>query len=135
MTATLPRDAIVEHLREQVPGLMAVYAFGSRAKGTARADSDLDLAVLGEGRLDPVALWSVAGTLANQMGTDVDLLDLRAATTVMQYQVITTGQRWWARPLEAGMWEAAMLSEKTMLDEARAGLVHDVLQRGVVHGR
>lgn len=135
MTATLPRDAIVEHLREQVPGLMAVYAFGSRAKGTERADSDLDLAVLGEGRLDPVALWSVAGTLANRMGTDVDLLDLRAATTVMQYQVITTGQRWWARPLEAGMWEAAMLSEKTMLDEARAGLVRDVLQRGVVHGR
>ena len=36
----------VATLKARVPGLMAVYAFGSRIQGTAGPDSDLDLAVL-----------------------------------------------------------------------------------------
>ena len=35
---------------------MAVYAFGSRIQGTAQAESDLDLAILVEGYVDPVLL-------------------------------------------------------------------------------
>lgn len=42
----------------------------------------------------------------------VDLLDLRAASTVMQYQIIITGQRWWARDAQAPLFEVAILSEK-----------------------
>ena len=40
------RPAIVRLLRERLPSLPAVHAFGSRVQGTARQDSDLDLAVL-----------------------------------------------------------------------------------------
>jgi hypothetical protein len=64
----------------------------------------------------------------------VDLLDLRAASTVMQYQVITTGQRWWALDIQAALFEAAILSEKTELDTARAGLLSDIQKRGKVYG-
>jgi predicted nucleotidyltransferase len=135
MSAELPREAIVEHLRERLPGLLAVHAFGSRIRGASTADSDLDLAVYATSHLAPVALWSVAQELADHLGTDVDLLDLSAATTVMQYQVITTGERWWVASSDADVWEAAVLSQKTALDEARAGTVRDALSRGVVHGR
>ena len=38
------RPAIVRLLRERLPSLLAVHAFGSRVQGTARHDSDLDLA-------------------------------------------------------------------------------------------
>ena len=41
----------------------------------------------------------------------------------MQYQIITTGQRWWAADGQATLYEAAILSEKTSLDEARAALL------------
>ena len=68
-------------------------------------------------------------------GCAVDLLDLRAASTVMQYQIITTGQRWWASDVQAALFEAAVLSEKTALDTARAGLLADIQQRGTVYGR
>lgn len=37
---------IVALLLQRVPGLMAVYAFGSQVQGTAGLHSDLDLAVL-----------------------------------------------------------------------------------------
>ncbi len=128
-------NGIVSTLRQRLPGLMAVYAFGSRATGQASPASDLDLAVLAEGYADPLTLFDLAGTLADTAQCPVDLLDLRAASTVMQHQVLTQGQRWWAQDVRAGLFEAAMLTEKMHLDQAGQGLVQDVMQRGSVYGR
>jgi predicted nucleotidyltransferase len=135
MTSVLNRDAILDMLRDRLPGVLAVHAFGSRIQGTAGPDSDLDLAVLVAGYADPHTLWELAGDLEEVAGCPVDLLDLRAASTVMQYQVITTGQRWWRSDVRADLFEAAVLSEKTELDAARAGLLADIAQRGSIHGR
>lgn len=129
------RDAIIQILRNEIPNLLAIYAFGSRIQGTARPESDLDLAVLVAGYADALLLFNLAGKLADTIGYDVDLLDLRAASTVMQYQIFTTGQRWWALDEQAGLFEAAMLNEKIALDVARAGLLSDIKQRGTVYGR
>lgn len=129
------RDTLIQILQARIPNLLAVYAFGSRITGIARPDSDLDLAVLVAGYAEPLALFDLAGELADIAGYAVDLLDLRAASTVMQHQIITTGQRWWNKDSQAALFEAAMLSEKTALDTARAGLLADIQQRGTVYGR
>jgi predicted nucleotidyltransferase len=131
----LNRDAIVSRLQHSLPGLLAVYAFGSRIQHTAGPGSDLDLAVLVAGYAPPLVLFDLAGQLADLAGCAVDLLDLRAASTVMQYQIITTGQRWWAGDQRAALFEVAILSEKTALDTARAGLLADIERRGTVYGR
>lgn len=131
---TPPHD-IIEKLRAGVPDLLAIYAFGSRVHGSAGPASDLDLAVLVAGYAGPVALWALAGDLADIAGCPVDLLDLRAASTVMQYQIVTTGQRWWAKDAQAALYEAAILSEKTALDTARAGLLADIQEKGTIYGR
>ena len=128
-------QVILETLQSGVPHLLAVYAFGSRVQGTAGPQSDLDLAVLVAGYADPLVLWSLSGDLADVAGCPVDLLDLRAASTVMQHQIITTGQRWWAGDSQAALYEAAILSEKTALDTARAGLLNDIHKRGSIYGR
>ncbi|MCQ8105447.1 nucleotidyltransferase domain-containing protein [Methylomonas sp. SURF-2] len=127
--------AIVAKLRAELDNVLAVYAFGSRIQGTAGPDSDLDLAVLVAGYADPQTLWALAGDLSDLAGCPVDLLDLRAASTVMQYQILTQGQRWWTRDAQAALYEAAILSEKTELDSARAGLLADISQGGSVYGR
>lgn len=126
---------LLQTLQARIPNLLAVYAFGSRIQGTARPDSDLDLAVLVAGYVEPLELWNLSGDLADLTGCPVDLLDLRAATTVMQYQIVTTGQRWWAKDAQAGIYEAAVLSEKTALDTARAELLTDIGKEGTVYGR
>lgn len=128
------RAAILALLHARVPELLAVYAFGSRIDGTTGADSDLDLAVLVAGYAEPVQLWELAGELADIAGCPVDLLDLRASSTVMQHRIVTRGERWWARDARAALYEAAILSEKTELDRARAGLLADISRRGSVHG-
>jgi predicted nucleotidyltransferase len=129
------RTAITRMLQDRVPNLLAVYAFGSQISNHAGPDSDLDLAVLVAAYADPLALWTLAGDLADVAGCPVDLLDLRAASTVMQYQVITTGQRWWASDLQAAFFEVAVLSEKTALDTARSELLADIASKGTIHGR
>lgn len=132
------KESLITLLQQRLPGLLAVYAFGSRIENhglSARSDSDLDLAVLLEGYGDPVTLFNLSGSLADIAGCTVDLLDIRAASTVMQYQILTLGTAWWRKDVRAGLFEAAMLSEKMALDEARAGLIHDVAQRGHVYDR
>lgn len=129
------QQLILKRVQDRLPDLLALYAFGSRIQGHASADSDLDLAVLVAGYGDPLLLFDLAGELADVAGCAVDLLDLRAASTVMQYQIITTGVRWWQKDGQAALFEAAILSEKTALDEARSALIDDIQQRGSVYGR
>ncbi len=122
-------------LLQTIPNLLAIYAFGSRIQGTANAQSDLDLAVLVEGYADPMHLFELSNQLADQLGYEVDLLDMRAASTVMQYQILITGERWWVKdPLPVGLFETMVLSEKTNLDEVRAGLLANIQARGRVYG-
>ena len=128
------REDIIRTLRKALPDLLAIYAFGSRIKGTADAQSDLDLAVLVEGYADPLCLFGLAGDVAELAGCAVDLLDFRAVSTVMQAQILQ-GERWWAKDARAGLFEAAVLSEKTALDEARAGIIADIAERGKIYGR
>jgi predicted nucleotidyltransferase len=129
------KEFVIHGLQWTLPNLLAIYAFGSRIQGTANEQSDLDLAVLVEGYADPVVLWELSAKLAEIAGCEVDLLDMRAASTVMQYQIIITGERWWTKDaLQVGLFESMVLSEKTNLDEARAPLLADIQARGNVYG-
>ena len=60
------------------PSVQAVVAFGSRGRGDARADSDLDLAVIcSELSLDPALKtqrWSYYRSLLGQLNCGVDLV-------------------------------------------------------------
>ena len=124
---------VVAAIRARFPQAMAIYAFGSQVNGSAGADSDLDLAVLLPGYADPEVIWDLASNLADLVACPVDLLDLRAASTVMQYQVITGGQRLWSVGLPSDLFECYVLSEKTALDTARAPLIADILRTGKIH--
>jgi uncharacterized protein len=129
------RAALLQLLQTRLPTLLAVYAFGSRVQGTANRASDLDLAVLVAGYAEPLTLFDLAGTLADIAGCPVDLLDLRAASTVMQSQILATGECWWQKDTQAALYVAAVLSEKTALDGARAALLGEIQRSGVVYGR
>jgi predicted nucleotidyltransferase len=120
---------IVKLLQQRLPGLMAVYAFGSQVAGTADQNSDLDLAVLVPGYADTIDLWDISSDLAELLHCEVDLLDFRAASTVMQYQ------RLYAVDQQVGSYEATLLSAMTTLNEARAGLLADIKKDGAVYGR
>jgi uncharacterized protein len=130
----------VERITQALPNAMAIYVFGSRVGANSTPKSDLDMAVLVAGYADTVKLWNVSTDIANSINCDVDLLDMRAASTVMQYQILSTGLRIWQSDeplvtLDVGLYECAMLSEMTTLNEARAGLIADIQESGTIYGR
>lgn len=127
--------AIIQAVQAALPDAQALYLFGSRADGTHGENSDLDLAVLLPTRPDPVRLWEAGEAVARLLNIDVDLVDLRAASTVMQHQIITTGRRLFAHDTEAERYELFILSEMMDLDLARAPLIADIQREGRVHGR
>ena len=126
---------ICTELQKAFPNALGIYAFGSRVQGTANAQSDLDLAVLVAGYADPLQLFEMANQLADKLGYEVDLLDLRAASTVMQYQVITTGRRLWAKDLQADLFDVFVLNEKLDFDELRAEQLNEIRETGIIYGK
>src|SRR5690606_5298940 len=123
MPNELVKKHVVDFLLREFPNALAVYGFGSRFGGEPNQQSDADLAVLVDGHVDPLHLWNVAQELAKDIGTDVDLIDLRGASTVLQYQVVTKGVRLWAKDERADLYESFILGEKTKLNEAREPLM------------
>ena len=121
-------------LLDRVPDVQAVYAFGSRADGTHRPDSDLDLGLLAAAPLDPLARWDAQEALAVTLGVDVDLVDLHSASTVMRAEVLRSGRVLLdVDPTARGFWETWTMSAYALLNEERRGILDDIQKRGRVH--
>lgn len=92
MTLDLPR---ITELLSATPGVAAAYVFGSVASGTARADSDVDIAILFTAT-PPHTLASARFALAGQfeaaLGAPVDLVVLNDAPVDLSIRVLRQGR-------------------------------------------
>lgn len=93
--------------------VLGAWLYGSQARGEAGAGSDLDLAVLCDGPLDPVALFDASGRLAARLGTSVDLVDLRRAGGLLRVEATHRG-----RPLVPPTLEADVFTTHALADHA-----------------
>jgi hypothetical protein len=88
---TLDRDAIAGVLSRH-PELQAAWVFGSVARGEARHDSDLDVAVLLEAGAGPDVLGVVSVELERHSPSGrVDVIDFRAQGPVLRHRVLSEG--------------------------------------------
>lgn len=121
-------------LRREIPGLAAVYLFGSFASGEVRPDSDLDLAVFAGPPLPRPLLLSLQQRIANMFNRDVDLVDLAAANTILQVQVIGEGKLVDAPDADAAaLFELRVIREYQDLKQRRLAIEADIVARGRVH--
>ena len=63
-------------------GAREIYVFGSAAKGTSDAGSDLDLAVSG---LPPSIFYRMGARISDLVGRSIDLVDLDINTPFTRY--------------------------------------------------
>lgn len=125
----------VDILRQQIPGLLGIYVFGSTATGSEHTNSDIDIALLADRAQEPVALWEIAQKLAQQAREDVDLVDLRGASAVFRMQVIASGKRLFCADFpKCEAFEDFVFSDFARLNEERAGILQDIAQRKQVYG-
>jgi len=87
-------EAVVQEFAAAFPGhrLLGAWLYGSLAQGSARPDSDVDIAVLGDSTFDSVSLFDTSGRLAARLGAHVDLVDLRRAGGLLRVEATQRGR-------------------------------------------
>ena len=89
-------DPSVEPIRtvlQRHPAIVQAVLFGSVANGSARPDSDLDLAVSAGRPLDAEEKQILIGELAEATGRPIDLIDLETVGEPQLGQILSHGKR------------------------------------------
>lgn len=129
-------DFIVSECRAAFPDLQAVYVFGSRVGGALHDGSDCDIAIL----LPPatarhagsLSLSDLHQSLERSLRLEVDLINLRLASTVFAKEVVFGGERIDASDsCAADEFEALTLSLYQELNLERAALLRDFERTGI----
>jgi predicted nucleotidyltransferase len=108
---------------EQCQSIKLIYLFGSYANDQSNSQSDIDIAILGASKFDPVARWQWQNELAIALKNDVDLVDLLSASTVMQNQVIHHGMCIYDAANYAALFEMQVMSMYQHLNVERADIL------------
>jgi predicted nucleotidyltransferase len=112
----------VQRMLEGQPSVLAAYLHGSTAKGTARPDSDVDLALLpnpGE-HLSLKFRLECAGELESILGCPVDIGELSTRNLVYAKEVIANGQEiFTANRFQSDLFMATSLAMYAELQQQR----------------
>ncbi|MGB3850498.1 MAG: nucleotidyltransferase domain-containing protein [Tunicatimonas sp.] len=129
------KEPIVQHLQRALPSLRAVYLFGSVVTEHFTEDSDIDIAVLTSEPMDALLRWKLIQQLAVLLNRDVDLIDLSSASTVMQFQVVSTGERVFTHDLVSiEWWELKIYQLYLTLNDDRKPILEAIQQTGRIYG-
>ena len=95
MDASVVAAALTAFFEENPRGALAVYLFGSVARGEARADSDVDVGILFE--KDPPATldapqFEIEAALERQVGRAVQVVALNRASSDLVHRVLRDGR-------------------------------------------
>jgi predicted nucleotidyltransferase len=125
------RDAVLDAL----PDVLAVYVYGSFARGEDWPGSDLDVAVLlPPGLLIPDVLGLISD-ISQRVHRDVDLVDLRRAGDVLRREVLDSGRLLYQADSEQVLaWEASALTRYGHYREEVRGILEDFRRTGVGYG-
>lgn len=131
----LPVDHIIALLNEQIPSLQGIYVYGSFASGDITSSSDVDLGLL----LSPVQAKKISLSnmldlqveLEDLLGRSVDLVNMRTASTVLQFEIVNTGTRIFAQDsFEVDLYELLVISLFQKLVAERRDIVEAGLRTG-----
>lgn len=126
---------IVEMVRRCLPLAQGVYIYGSMARGEGRSDSDVDIAVVQIDPIQPYQALQLRSDLGVRLGRDIDILDLRRASTEIAFQVVGEGQCIWGAENESvALYENSLMSMYSDLQNERREIIEDIVKRGSVYG-
>lgn len=120
-------QGVIDLLLSELPEIELIYLFGSMATGKTHPQSDLDIAFWNSSSsVEELRRFAIQEKLAALFSIDVDLVDMRIASEVFRYEVVTTGRRIYTRDTEQmHNVENRIWSDYLYLNEVRKDIVND----------
>lgn len=126
-------DLMLSKLQSYEP--LLVYGFGSKAENRERADSDLDIAYLCRQDVADIDNFNLAQLLAEKVGREVDLIQLKKASTVLKSQILKNGVLLFSKGKKIQHeFEMYALSDYARLNEERKPILDRIKKEGTVYG-
>ncbi|MGY5216063.1 type VII toxin-antitoxin system MntA family adenylyltransferase antitoxin [Clostridium butyricum] len=115
--------------------IISVYLFGSAAKNQLKPESDIDIAFLSFLDVDEYECFMKAQELAEIFKRDVDLIDLKKASTVFKAQIISTSSLIYCNDdVKRAYFEMRALKEYALLNEERAEIIKNIQKGDKIYG-
>lgn len=126
---------IIRTILTHYPQVQAVYLFGSYGTEVERPSSDVDIALLLPPKeakvVGSLLLSDLHLVLAELLGKEVDLVNLRQVSTVFQKEIVMTGERiYCADAYAADEFEMLTLSYYQKLNEERREILAAFAESG-----
>lgn len=128
------KQVIIDVLKENVSPFL-IYLFGSTTKGTTHKKSDIDIAFLSyKKELDSYEVFLLSQELASRLDQEVDLIDLRKASTVFQAQVVYSGKAIYCTDEpKKERFELLTLKMYAKLNEERSSILKNIDESGSIY--
>jgi predicted nucleotidyltransferase len=130
--------SIIKIVLLHYPDVQAVYLFGSYGTEDEWPESDVDIALLlspeKSKKTGPLAKSNLLIALESVLKKDVDIINLRQVSTVLQKEIVSTDRRiYTSDPYATEEFEMLTLSYYQKLNEERAGIIESALKDGRFH--
>ena len=110
-----------------------IYIFGSISKDKVRKDSDIDIAILTDRQIDEYKLFILSQKLADVLKREVDLVDLKKASTVFKIQIIKTGKLIYnSDNLRKMYFQMRAMRDYALLNEERMEIINKIKSRNLI---
>lgn len=133
----IPTDSINAAVLKHYPDVQAIYLFGSYAVNDAWPDSDVDIALLLPHETSQACgcllMSDLCIELESSLGREVDLINLRQVSTVLQKEVIMAeGRICQGDEYAADEFEMLTLSYYQKLNEERREILEEIQASGKI---
>ncbi len=114
----------------------AILLFGSYARNSQNAESDIDLAIKLQKEIQPKELFETKLQLEEIVKKDVDLIDLNNTQDGIKYEILMNGINLYVKDeMKFELYKLDMYREYLELNESRQMIIDNIKKGGKIYGK
>lgn len=120
-------------LLTKMANIKAIYLYGSIITEYYNDESDIDIAILLDKKINSNETFEINCVLTNELNKEVDLVQLYTVSTVLQMQIIQTGKRIFCKDENfCNGFETQIFCDYIELNELRKPYLDEIAKTGKV---
>ncbi len=114
----------------------AILLFGSYARGTQNAESDIDIAIKSNEKISKKEIFETRLELEETIKNDVDLINLDNINDDFKYEILMTGKTLYCKEqLKFELYKLDMYQEYFDLNDSRKSIIEKIKNGGKIYGK